>query len=335
MQKQQHYIPKCYSKHFANNDGYIYLRDMWQGSCFPIKPINALKQGYIYTQPVHAEQRFDNAIENFFSMGVESTWPSVVEAIKSKQPLDNELWGQLIQFMLSMRVRVPNTIKAVLFVLRAHVISIADQVPLSDSLETLFKTLKPGFNGEPTFSNLVNEKMINVPIDPHMALISFEKLIRSNRAILSIWGNPKFLHNLTKIDFISSDNPFISHIYRRNITDITPYSYKEKEDIEIIFPITSRILLLLNTRKSNDAQHYTVKNEDTIHVLNEKISLYSDRYIFGRNHGQLLTTSDFSAVTPIPRQQGAIIKDGVVHDIDFTFGAPLQERAKWKYDFEK
>lgn len=334
MQKQQHYIPKCYSKYFANNDGYVYLRDMWQNSCFPIKPINALKQGYIYTQPVHAEQRFDNAIENFFSMGVESTWPSVVEAIKSKKPLDNDLWGQLIQFMLSMRVRVPNTIKAVLFVLRAYAISVADQLPLSDSLKTLFKTLKPSFDGEPTFADLVSERIVSVPIDPHRALISFEKLIRSNHAVLSIWGNPKFLHNLTKVDFISSDNPFISHIYRRNIREIVPYSYSDQEDIEIIFPITSRILLLLNTRKSNDTQHYPVKNEDTIHGLNEKISLYSDRYIFGRNRDQLLTTADFSTTAPVPRQKRAIIKNGVVYDMEFTFGDPLRERAKWRYDFE-
>lgn len=335
MQKQQHYIPKSYSKYFSNNDGYIYLRDMWNGTCFPIRPIDALKQGYIYTQPVHAEKRFDNALENFFSTGVESTWPSVVEAIKSKQPLDNELWGELIQFMLSMRVRVPNTIKAVLLVLRAYVVSVGDQLPLSEALTTLFRTLKPSFNGVPTFSNLINEKIINIPIDPHMALISFEKLIRSNRAVLSIWGNPKFLHNTTKTDFISSDNPFVSHIYRRKISEIIPYSYNDQENIEIIFPITSRILLLLNTRKSNDTQHYTVKNEATIHRINEKISLYSDRYIFGRDRRQLLSAPDFSTVAPVPREQGAIIKNGVVHDMEFTFGAPLRERAKWRYDFEK
>ncbi|WP_425962345.1 hypothetical protein, partial [Rhizobium nepotum] len=99
--------------------------------------------------------------------------------------------------------------------------------------------------------------------------------------------------------------------------------------------ITSRILLLLNTRKSNDTQHYPVKNEDTIHGLNEKISLYSDRYIFGRNREQLLTTADFSTTAPVPRQQRAIIKNGVVHDMEFTFGDPLRERAKWRYDFEK
>lgn len=312
------------------------MRDMWNDIHFPIKPIDALKQGYIYTQPVHAESRFDNALENFFSGSVEAAWTPLVERIKARQQLDQQSWQRFIEFMLSMRVRVPNTIKAVIWALRESVLLAGSKIPAEGLLAGRFKELNPDFLGEPQISDLVETGLIKISIDPHRALLSFDRLIRSNKAILSIYGNPKFVHNNTRIDFISSDNPFISHIHENEIIDIKPYSYMSSKNIEIIFPITSRIAFILNTRKSDKQHHFTITNEETVKKINTKISLYSDRYIFGRNLSTLFATPNFGQVAPVPHPHTARIdKDGIVNDLSFNFGPPIKDRNKWTYDFEK
>ncbi len=317
-------------------DGYIYLRDMWEGRSFPIKPIDALKQRYIYTQPVHAEARFDNAIENFFSRTVEAAWTPLVQQIQARKTLDRDSCKQLIEFMLAIRVRVPNMMKAVISVLRESIILIGNNIPAEGILAERFHEIHPDFIGTPRISDLVEGKIIDFSIDPHRAILSFAKLINSNRAILSIKGNPKFIHNATSLDFISSDNPFISHIYCRRIQDINPYSYEKHQNIEIIMPITSRIALIMNPRKPDKKQHFTVTKEETIRIINEKISLYSDRYIFSGNLNTLNSVKSYGHLAPIPRPRSAKInKDGIVHDIDFVFGAPIMERNKWKYAFER
>lgn len=336
MQKQQHYIPKCYSSNFTNTDGYIYLRDMWEGRTFPIRPADALKQGYIYTQPVHAEARFDNSVENFFSRTVEAAWTPLVRQIEDRKNLDLASWRQLIEFMLAIRVRVPNTMKAVVRVLRERVLTSGRNVPAEGALAELFLKIRPDFTGAPTISDLIEAGVIVTSIDPHRTILSFEKLIRSNKAILSIKGGPKFIHNATRLDFIGSDNPFISHVPSRKILDIQPYSYDDDQNIEIIMPITSRIALIMNTRKTDDKQHFTVTKEETVSAINEKISLYSDRYIFSKNQDSLNAVPNYGHITPTPRPLSAKMdRHGVVHEIDFIFGPPITERNKWKYDFEK
>lgn len=312
------------------------MKDMWNGRSFPIKPIDALKQSYLYTQPVHAEKRFDNSLENFFSSSVEASWTPLVEKIKNREQLDENSWQQLIEFMLSIRVRVPNTIKAVISALKKTVSDIGKEIHADGILRTKFKELNPEFSGEPTISDLISFGLIQTSIDPHRALLSFEKLIRSNKAILSIRGNPKFIHNLTKIDFISSDNPFISHVHERKIEKINPYSYESGKSIEVILPITSRVALILNTRKSDKNQHFSITNEETVKAINKKVSLYSDRYIFGRELNTLNCTPSFANLAPVPSPHGAKIdQKGIVHELSYIFGPPIIQRNKWVYDFQQ
>lgn len=335
IQKQQHYIPKCYSRNFANSEGYIFVRDTWTGKGFHSKPSNALRQNYLYTQPVHAENRFDNALESFFSNAVESGWPSIVAAIIRKEDLTGDQWQQLIEFMLSIRVRVPNTLKAVTAVLKERVQQESQKIPADGLLLDLFMKRRPEFRGTPSIGDLINEGIISTTIDPHRPLLSMEKLIRSNRAILSIRGQPKFLHNRTSENFISSDNPFVSHIYKRKIEEITPYSYDRLENIEIVFPISSNTALMINTRKKDNKQHYDVTDKDTIRSINEKISLYADRYVFCADAKNLETVKGYSEKCPVPVRNSAIMDaDGIVHDIRFQFGRPLDQANNWKYDFE-
>ena len=335
MQKQQHYVPKCYSKNFTNGDGYIYMRDMWNDTIFPSKPINALKQSRLYTQPVHAEKRFDNALENLFSSTVESDWTPLVKVIDQRKPLNREEWGQLIQFMSSMRVRVPNTIKAVLWAVKDRVILEANKFPVEGICLELFKKKNPEFQGMPLFEDLVTTGLVNVPIDPHRSLLSFEKLIKNNKAILAINGNPTFIHNLTKTPFISSDNPFISHTHVRKLKKIRPYSYDHNLNTEIIFPITSKIVLLMNPSKVNEKQYFNITKEETVREINNKISLYSDRYIFGNSASLIRSIPNFGDICPVPSSgKSRVGPNGVVHELILEFGSPIKGRNKWKYDFE-
>ncbi len=234
-----------------------------------------------------------------------------------------------------MRVRVPNTIKAALWAIKDRIIIESNKFPLEGVLLELFKKKQPNFQGTPLFENLVKEGLVSIPVDPHRALLSFEKLIKTNRAILAINGNPNFIHNLTKTPFISSDNPFISHTHVRNLEKIRPYSYDENRTTEIIFPITSNIALLISAKNSNEKQHFNINKEKTVREINSKISLYSDRYIFGNSTTLIRGVPNFGDRCPVPSSgKSRIGPNGVVHELVLEFGPPIKERNKWKYDFE-
>lgn len=335
-QKQHHYIPICYSKAFANGDGYIFIRDCWTGSVFPSKPGSALKQSYLYTQPVHAEGRFDNAIENFFSRAVEASWPSLVSKIQSQQELGRSEWSQVIQFLLSLRIRVPNTIKATLELLRETVTDISDQLgPLPETIKKAFYRLNPNWGIDVRFSDVVRSGLININIDPHRAITSFANLIRNCDAVTSIRTGPVFYHNLTDIDFICSDNPVIYHQKCTDNAFIEPYSYSTAFSNELIMPITSRIVLLMNGDRRNNQQHFSMRSRRSVESINRKLSKYSDRYIFGRSQEQVEAVDFYPDLAPIPVLEHSSVGNGVVHRIEYTFGPPIKTRNKWRYAFEQ
>ncbi len=335
-QKQQHYIPCCYSKFFCNSEGYLYLKDTWDGRVFPGKPQNVLKQSYLYRQPVHAEKRFDNAIENFFSRHVESRWPDLIKKISAREDLTREEWSSVIEFYLSMRVRVPNTIKSVIFLLRESVIKASNAVdqPVPDVFRDVFLKKRPGFSSKIRFGDLMRAGIIDVQIDPHTAILSFEKLIRTNDAVHGINSGPQFLHNETGVSFISSDNPSISHIFSNNIDEIRPYSFSSHQNVEFILPLTSRIALLLHSKGTSETQHRRIFSEKTIKKINSKIYAYSDRYIFSDNPATLYPDIPPKTLFPVPDPSTSWVADGVVNKIYYKFGPPLIVRNKWRYEFE-
>jgi hypothetical protein len=336
FQKQHHYIPITYSKNFTNTDGYIYIRDKWTGSIFPSTPQKSLKQGYLYTQPVHAKNRLDNSIENFFSSAVESDWPKIVDDISNKKAITRQQWVNLIEFILSMRVRVPNTMKAVIWLLRELAIRVSDQEAPQPPLilVEIFKKNNPNHQGPITYRTLVESGILNINVDPHRAILSFDKLIRTNESVISLPNNPTFIHNKTNIDFISSDNPVASHISSRKIEEITPYSFDSKSEAETIFPITPRTVLLINKLNKQRSAHADTFSEKTVSQINKKIALYSDRYIFSSDADSLDKFSEYDNIAPVPVFKKSTVGDGIVYKIGYKFGEPLKIRNNWKYDFE-
>lgn len=213
---------------------------MWKNKEFVTTPAKALRKSHLYTQPVHSEKRFDNAIENFFSKSVESKWPHLVNIILQKKFITQSEWSDILRFLMSMRVRVPNTIDAVTELLRASIIKVSDNVGENlDEIVEIFLKKNPDFGRRPKFFDLVEAGFVNVNIDPHTSIISLPHLVRSIEFFSLDIGAPYFLHNETRVPFISSDNPAIYHIYERDRTILSFKKEIRRTDISNKFRCSS------------------------------------------------------------------------------------------------
>lgn len=275
-------------------------------------------------------------MERFFSGAVESSWPQIVGKVNSREHIDRDTWARIIAFTYAMRVRVPNTIKAVIQLLRESVCNASAELdaPAPELLVELFHKKHPEFRGQVAFNDLINSGIVNIDIDPHTAISSFEKLIQTNDSAFIFKEQPNFLHNMTDIDFVSSDNPVIFHIFRTNLDEITPYSFSSSDDNELIFPVSKKTALLLRTRNKKRRQHECTYSPNTVRKINDKISRYADRYVFGSSEESLRYLSDDLNLCPTPIFDRSMVGDGKVHKIAYEFGEPLKIRNKWKYSFE-
>ncbi|MEC5289020.1 DUF4238 domain-containing protein [Aurantimonas sp. C2-6-R+9] len=336
-QKQHHYIPKCYSKNFTSVEDDLCLRDIWNNKNYAQKPEKALRQQYMYSQPVHAERRFDNIIENFFSQEIETGWPSLVDAIRNRNNIKKENWGNLIQFMIATHVRVPNRMKAIIEALRQCVVraseSISDAATADVNAE--FRKIYPSPGDDASLSNLIRSGRIAVNIDPHRAVSSLPYIIKNLDSFINIGENPRFLHNRSNVDFISSDNPVVFHNRTNAIEKIVPFSYSTTESWELIFPITSKVALFMQSDSSIRDQHRETFSAKTVQRINTKVALYADRHIFASSASHFPEWRENLQQCPIPKADECLTEDGLVYRLKYEWGAPLEGRENWEYDFNR
>lgn len=336
--KQQHYIPETYSKHFSNEDSCINIYDMWENCrTFCTSPKSAFKEKYLYSQPVHAAARFDNAIERLFSETIESDWDNAVKIITEKKPLSLDEINHFTEFLLSMRCRVPNALRAVISLLRDSVAKISDAVspPMPEALVEIYRKTTGDTRGRVEMQALMNAGIIQINIDPHTALLSMPNIIKGMLPVMNRYNSPAFIHNETDVDFISSDNPVCYFKSGAPINKIIPYNVGYRDDFELILPITSRIALYIDSRKPAVEAHRPERSRQTIDRINEVVALFADRYIFSREANIETLASSYFDKGPVPDFERSIVGNGLVQRISYKVGQPSALSNTWEYPFRR
>lgn len=339
--KKHHYIPKCYSKNFVNDDGYVKISDLWEnGKVFLRKPDSAFTAKYMYSQPVHAEGRFDNSIEHFLSRDVETHWTPIVERLSERQRIDQEDWANIVQFICSMLVRVPITFDAVVELLRKSVVtSIPEDMPSppNELVEIHRKKTAQDISKPVDLKELIGSNTVVVYIDPHRCITSMAHIV-GNIAIFQpgfSFGVPQILHNSTDTPFLTSDNPVCFYGGNRNTKDLVPYRIRNKKPFSFVFPISSAIALVNSTFIKKNGMHVDLNDKKVITEINRTIAAFSYRYVFGKDEKIIAVDRKFHNICPRPVYEKSLLSDGIVGRMEFKFGKPKRTANSWKYDIER
>lgn len=317
------------------------MADLWEhGRVFSRRPNTAFTARYMYSQPVHAEGRFDNAIERFFAEDLENKWTDIYRQVASKMPITPELWGDLVQFIVSMIVRVPITFDAVIFLLRTLVTeNIPDGVRKPPASLVSLHQEKMGHDGSepPGLRELIASDVLAVEIDPHCCIASMAQIAASTPIFQPnfSFGVPKILHNQTDLQFLSSDNPVCFHGGSPDGARIVPYRVAANNPFTFVFPISSRIALVNSSFLRKRSMHLDVHDRDIVGKINRTVAKFSYRYVFGDNEPLLAVGQKYKDVCPRPIYNESLVSDGIVSRIGYKFGIPEPTVNSWQYDIER
>ncbi len=318
------------------------VSDLWDNCrIFPRPPIDAFVAKYLYSQPVHAEERFDNAIEDYFSKTVETSWTPIFEKISQKGTIDQSDWFNIVQFTSSMITRVPLSLNATIELLRESVVrNTPDNLPPPPKvLEDAYRKVM-GVSDDTNPINLqdmIEAKTVLLQIDPHCAITSMPKLIQSIEIFKPgfSFGVPQFLHNCTDKPFLSSDNPVCYFGGSRKAGHIKPYRIRNKKHFSFVFPLSSKLVMVNSSFLNKRGMHVDISDRGLISEVNRLTAMFSYRYIFGENSKMLTVGKKYNNLCPRPVYERSIVGDGEVFKIDYSFGKPKKLKNSWKYDFKR
>lgn len=338
--KQHHYIPQVYLKEFADRSGFVSVYDLWQhGRLVRTTPNNVLKEKDLYTQPVHADHRFDTSFETLFSK-IESKWPLLLPKIRNRVPMTEPERADLYEFVISMRVRVKNTLKAASRLLQEMAelgIGEADE-PLPEDVLQFFRTAAPDLRPREGRANilasdLIQAGLLEVAVDPHRALTALPYLVQSTMPVFARVGLLSFLHNKTNLDFITSDNPCI-YFFRRESGELDPYSVSPTGDFEFYFPLTPRLAIRSATFSKRSVVHRDEHSSSVVGQLNLLVAQFADRYLISGSPIDADLASAFPDVCPVPDLSRSVaLPTGEVFSIAYQWGKPIRTFPKWDYGF--
>jgi hypothetical protein len=341
--KQHHYIPQTYLSAFASVEGYVCLYDLWnEARLIRTTPKNMLKEKDLYTQPVHAEGRFDTNFETLFSE-IEGWWPTLLNALESRQELDDAARERLFEFIVMMRVRVKTTLKAASKLLQEigeDAISAVDQPLVGEALE-VFRRAAPDLGPSQGRSDvqpidLINAGLANLSVDPHRALVCLPNLVLGMAHVVGRMGLLSLIHNRTAVDFITSDNPVVYQAKNSSGNIGQPYTTTSSGDFEFYFPLSPRLAIRFATYARTLPTHRNEFSENVVRRMNLLVARFADRYVVTRNPVDAAPLLEFADECPIPdRATSQASLSGEIEHIGYKWGPPIRSMPKWDYDIPR
>ena len=226
--KRHHYVPVSYLENFADEEGFLHIiRKDEPDHVFPQRPRSIGFRKYYYSQPLPDGGTDDDALEDFFS-GLESLWPALVDRMRTKESVNDQLM-ELLQLVALQRVRVPASRDVAEFYLAEVVKSTARSLERSGEL--------------PPAPHGMSADDIDVAIDPHQSIHMMVQALEGVGFILDIMGF-EVLANRTRQDLITSDNPVIYFDPRATDHAIKPYSIEPRDPVaELFFPVSKDLVI--------------------------------------------------------------------------------------------
>lgn len=316
--KKHHYIPIAYLSPFAGEQRQLWVYDKDRsGTPFKSRPSQIAFENYYYSQPLMAGGQDNNTLEDLFST-IETDWTPLVRLLAARAPI-GELATSFFNFVALLRVRVPAIRDAI-------------ELQLAESVRATYHILDRAGRLPPLPAGITFDQ-VNVLIDPHRSLMAMEPLLKGVADLYERIGF-EILHNHTDMDFITSDNPVVYFDPDPSEADLRPYTVPPGRRIELLLPLTPRLLLRGTTelpvfREGDEFRHTDLTNRDAVNRVNRLVARFGYRFVFAAAAGFDELVSNFADQSPILTFESLPAPTGLVQTSRFVFG-PRPGKPKWK-----
>ena len=232
--KSQHYVPRLLLKHFCADGKTISVTDLINNKSYKTNITNVAQENYFYDLKT---TKGDVSLEEMFS-GLESKVAPIVDKIVATESigwLKDEDFDLLEDFVLCQFYRTRKSINNTAKILKSENVPIFERYNANgEKVETLYSG---DLNIDDNMSKTLTYNILN-----HM---EHNDIVRDAMASME-WLLLKSPENKK---FLMSDSPVVL------ISTTRPVDYKgetagfELPDAQILFPISSRLLLLLSARQ--------------------------------------------------------------------------------------
>lgn len=321
QKKRHHYIPITYLTRFTDPEGRVvaYQKDEPE-KVLRLAPKSIAFERYYYSQPLPEGGRDNNTLEDLFST-FESDWPGVVEALERGRETPAHL-DALFNFLGLLRSRTPAARDA-------YEHYLAHTVKRTAKLMDKWGQLPPPPEG---LEDLLDH--IDVAIDPHMSLHAMPVMMQALALVFERIGF-EVVHNETRDDFVTSDNPVAYFDPDQPEDGMRPFDLRRDTGrIEFLCPISPRLLIrgrseLPILRPGMRMGHVRVTSGSEVRRVNRMTARFAYRFVFAANTGLEAFVARYAALSPGIAFETAEAGDGELSIIRMVF-APRAPKPKWK-----
>lgn len=262
--RKHHFVSVTYMDGFTNEGGrvHVYRTEAPEAPLF-MQPSAIGYENYYYSQPLPEGGQENHRFEDLWS-SIETVWPETVRALQARR-LSPAISFNVQGMQAIMRARVPATRDRVALMLEAKLRS---ECKILEELGAL----------PPEYERYAGQfDTIPVGINPHETLLAMEGEFKAFGDLCFRLGF-EVLHNATDTPFLTSDNPVCSYNPKQTPSVRRPYDHSG--EVELIFPITAR-MLVRGTNKRGPAnvisRHRNITDKQLVRRLNRTIAQFAYR----------------------------------------------------------
>ena len=288
--RKHHFVSVTYMDGFADKTGRIQVyRSDDPGNPHATQPSATGYQNHYYSQPLPDGNVESHRFEDLFN-SIETVWAETVRALEARR-LAPAISFNVQGMQTIMRVRVPAARDRTAMMLEAKLRSEYKALEESGALPPQFERYSGQFDTVP------------VGINPHHTLRAMKEQFKEFGDLCFRLGF-EALHNRTGMPFLTSDNPVCIYDPRLSPAERLPYDYSG--DVELLFPVTSRILVRGSSKRSPVnviSRHGDITDLREIMRINRTIAQFAYRMTIARDRSCDDMVREHAALVPTIRTE--------------------------------
>lgn len=331
--KKEHYVPRCYLKHFEADNGKIQVFDKKIMQVREQRPFEVAMENYFYDidfvelSKRATPEEMEKIHSDLLKIVGEKNWDSIQAVLADKKHIEkfysqleviySLLLGKVISKSYSGNNWVINNCYAFsdeekelfsLFIAIQIIRTKTFREDIGDMIEKLYQTL--AYKSQMFDKDAIPKEEFEVSVDKDFVKLQHSSMILDPDMTIQI-AETLYKHiwvvyvNKTNHPFYTSDDPVarIPHKHDKYMS----YSGLSSEGIEIVFPISPNLLLAMYDTKTfssyfSDRQFVVVDQKDLVDYFNQAQVYNSYRCIFSQKENFELATQ-ICKENPIFREQ--------------------------------
>lgn len=286
--RRHHFVSVVYMEGFTDDSGRInaYLYEK-PDDPQALKPQNIGYQRDYFSQKLPDGNQENHRFEDLWGV-IETVWPATVRALSARR-ISPAISFNTLGMLAIMSARVPARRDRHALLLEAKIRSETKALEEMGALPPKYERYAGQFDNVP------------VGINPHETLLAMSDDLKEVGDLCFKLGF-EVLHNNSAIPFLTSDNPVCSYDPGQTLLLRTPYEHSR--EIEMIFPISARMLLRgSNKRRPVNciSRHKNISDERAVRRFNRTIAQFAYRMTLAKDrssdeivriHSSLVPTID-------------------------------------------